>query len=189
LGYFWGIPLTLGIVSMVLNFILAGLLALTYNNLTEEEPIVFIEFSQKKEANYSVATLKDSNGSEIGKYEIWGDQWRLDVQFYKMHYFANVIGIGSKYALDRFEDRYKNINDANTKKTKHYQLESHTLVDKFAWFFDTTYGSSTYTDVKSNVLFTVYKTPTGIMVREKVIATNQEEKTGFFNKAKNFLGL
>ncbi|KIM07842.1 MAG: hypothetical protein KU28_05150 [Sulfurovum sp. PC08-66] len=27
MGYFWGIPLTLGIVSMVLNFILAGLLA------------------------------------------------------------------------------------------------------------------------------------------------------------------
>jgi len=189
LRFLLGIPLTLGFGSMVLNFILAGLLALTYNNLTEEEPIVFIEFSKKEEANYSVATLKDSDGQEIGKYEIWGDQWRLDVQFYKMHYFANIIGIGSKYALDRFEDRYSNIDDSNTKKAKHYQLESHTLVDKFAWFFDTTYGSSTYTDVKSNVLFTVYKTPTGIMVREKAIVTNQEDETGFLNKARDFLGL
>jgi len=113
--YLLGIPLIAGIGGVIMNFILAGVLALTYTNLTEEEPIVTIQFSQIKGKNHHIAILKDNLGNKIGKYEIYADQWRLDAQFYKMKYFAGVIGISSKYALDRFEGRYKNIDDANTR--------------------------------------------------------------------------
>ena len=187
--YLLGIPLIAGIGGVIMNFILAGVLALTYTNLTEEEPIVTIQFSQIKGKNHHIAILKDNLGNKIGKYEIYADQWRLDAQFYKMEYFANVIGISSKYALDRFEGRYKNIDDANTKQSKSYQLDSHTLVDKFSWFFDTSYGSSTYKDIKLNVIFTIYKTPTGIMVREVPIKDKNNVKKSFLKKTKTFLGL
>jgi len=180
-----GIPFVLAIIGIVLNFVLAGLLALTYKTLTKETPIVTITF--KAEGNNKfLATLKDNQKDKIGDYEIYGNQWQLDAGFYKMSYFANILGIESRYTLDRFQGRYKDIKDANTKQVKAYQLESNTLVDDFSFFFDTTYGSSTYKDIKINTVYTVFKTPTGLMVREKHI--KPIVKKSFLDKAKAAIG-
>ena len=186
IGIFTGIPLILTIVSFLLNIILASLLAISYTTLTKETPIATITFNKTKNQEY-VATLKDATHHELGTYIIYGDQWQLDVGFYKISYFANLLGAESKYTLNRLKGRYKNINDANNKKSRAYQLESHSLVNAFSIFFDTNYGSSTYKDIKLNTLFTIFKTPTGIMVRETPLV--RKAKKSYLEKAKSLFGI
>lgn len=184
--YLIGIPFVIAVISIVLNFILAGLLILTYTTLTQETPITTIMFERKDSEKFE-AVLKDKDGGTIGSYIIDGNQWQLDVGFYKVSYIATILGVSSKYTLDRFRGRYSNIDDANMKQSKAYKLESNALVDTFSFFFDTSYGSSTYKDIKLNTLFTVYKTPTGIIVREKPILEKAE--TGFFDMLKSNIGI
>lgn len=184
--YLIGLPFVFAIISMVLNVLLAGMLALTYKTLTQETPIVTITFEKSKNDGY-IASLKDYEGNRIGDYEIDADQWQLDVGFYKMAYFANILGVESKYTLDRFEGRYQNIDDANKRKTNIYQIEDNRLVKYFSFFFDAKYGSSTYKDIKQNTLYTIYTTPSGIMVREKDIQV--KIKQSMLERVKDALGL
>ncbi len=187
--YLIGLPVIGFVIMFILNIILAGLLALTYTTLTKEVPIVTLEF-KKLDHNKFKAFLKDKEGDDLGAYEIFGDQWQLDAGFYKMEYFANLLGIESKYTLDRFQGRYKNIDDANSKKSISYQLESNSLVENFGFFFDTTYGSSTYEDIELNTLYTVLKTPTGLMVRKQYLETKGKKvNENYFDKAKKIIGL
>jgi len=183
--YLVGIPVVFLVISIILNFILAGLLALTYNTLTKETPIAILTFEKVKKDEY-IATLADSKNNKIGEYLIYGNQWQVDTEFYKVAYFANLLGIKSKYTLDRIRGRYENINDSNSRKTKNHQIESHTLVDTFKIFFDTSYGSSTYKDIKENTLYTIFKTPSGIITREKLKQVTQ--KNSFLEKAKSVIG-
>ena len=62
-----GIPFILAIISIVLNFILAGLLALTYTNLTKETPIVTITFEAEGN-NKFLATLRDYTFPKITQF-------------------------------------------------------------------------------------------------------------------------
>jgi len=174
-------------IHFIITALLAGLLAMTYNSLTQEKLIATITF--KKTNNQSQiyqAYLKNPDGSNIGNYTIYGDQWRIDATFIKMEYWANILGVDSKYALNRFEGRYKNLDDENSKEHKAYQLERHGLIDKFDFFFDTTYGSSVYQDIKLKTNYKVLKTQTGLMVRKEFSDTKEEN--GILDKTKALFG-
>jgi hypothetical protein len=181
---FMGLPVIATVFSFVLNGILAGLLALTYTSLTKEEPVATITFNKKGEDEY-LAHILDNKGSLIGDYSIYGDQWRIDAKFIKMEYWANVFGIDSKYVLDRFEGRYSDIKKQNNNKHKAYDLEDHSLIDTMSFFIDTTYGSSTYKDIKLNTTYTVLRTQTGLMVREHSL--NSSSKKNIFQQTKDFM--
>lgn len=170
------IPIIVTIISFIMNAILAGLLALTYSSLTEEQVIATITFDEiENQENVYIAHVYEADGSKIDDYKIYGEQWRMDAAFIKMEYWANIFGIDSKYALNRFEGRYKSIEDENNNKHQAYQLESHSLIDTFSFFVDTTYGSSVYKEIKLNTEYTVLKSPTGLMVRTKYLAPNEEK--------------
>jgi hypothetical protein len=189
MGHVIAIPFVGAVILFIINIVLALLLTMTYAGLTKENLIATVKFQLIDDKNkIYLATILDSNESKIGDYEIIGDQWRMDAEFVKMKYFANVIGVDSKYALNRFEGRFRNINDENTKTHKAYQLESHNLIDYFSLFFDTAYGSSVYKDIKLNTIFTVLHSPTGLLVREQEIPIPIEEK-GFISSVKSFMGL
>lgn len=184
--YLVGIPVVAFIVSIILNVIVAGVLALTYKNLSKETPIVKLTFEKIGDEKYE-AHLRDYEDDNIGDYLIYGDQWLLDAYFYKMSYLGNVLGVESKYTLDRFKGRYEDIDEANNKKSIAYEIEGHRLIDLFSFFFDTEYGTSTYKNINPNILYTIYKTPTGIIVREKPI--DKEVEKGFLDKARDMVGL
>ena len=186
LKFIVGLPLIVSIISLILNAVLALLLTLTYTTLTKESIVATIQFD--KIANQSkvyIAHLYSHDGSKIGDYTIYGDQWRIDAGFIKMEYLANIFGLDSKYTLNRFEGRYKNITDENNQKHKAYLLESHRLIDTFSFFVDTQYGSSIYQDIKINTKYTVLKSQTGLMVREKSLI---KEKS-LIDKAKELFGI
>jgi hypothetical protein len=173
------IPIVGTVIHFIITTILAILLAMTYNSLTKEELIATIVFDKENNQSQKYnAHLNNPNGSKIGDYIIYGDQWRIDAGFIKMEYWGNILGVDSKYTLNRFEGRYKNIDEENNKKHKAYQLEKHSLIDNFDFFFDTEYGSSVYKDIKLKTKYKVLKTQTGLMVREEL----REKK-----KEKNFL--
>jgi len=101
-----------------------------------------------------------------------------------MEYWANIFGLDSKYALNRFEGRYKDIDQENNSVHKAYQLESQGIIDTFSFFVDATYGSSVYQDIKLNTEYTVLKSQTGLMVREKHIEQPEES---FYDKATSWI--
>ncbi len=184
------LPFTLVVVLIGINVALAIGLGLTYHNLTKEKPILTLKFDKTNKDNVYIAHLfivdnQDSNHSKIQKfdYKIYGNQWRVDAIFVKMKYFANIFGVESKYALDRIEGRYKNIKDENSKKHFAYKIESHKLVDWMFPFVDTTYGSSVYKDITPGVEYTVFKTPTGLMVREE----GKKEDKSLIDKSKEYI--
>lgn len=176
------------VFSLILNAILAGLLALTYTSLTKEQLIATLKFdSINNKPNVFTAHIYDDKGSKIDDYIIYGDQWQMDAGFIKMEYWANLFGVDSKYTLDRFKGRYSNIDEENNSTHKAYQLESHSLIDKMSWFIDTTYGSSVYQDIKLDTKYTVLKTQTGLMVREESILPKAKERN-FLDKTKSLFG-
>jgi hypothetical protein len=169
------LPVSLVAVLVGLNIVLAVGLGMTYHNLTTEKPILSLKFEKvpdKKQtyiAHLKIEDEEENNKTKISKlnYTIYGDQWRVDAIFVKMKYLASVLGIKSKYALDRLEGRYKNIKDENTQKHFAHNIEEHQLVDVMGFFVDTTYGSSVYKDIKDGIEYKVFKTPTGLIVREE----------------------
>lgn len=182
-----GLPVVLTIISFVLNTILAILLSMTYTSLTQEQLIATLTFDFKpNQSQIFTAHLHNAKDSKIGDYKLFGDQWRIDAGFIKMEYWANVFGVDSKYTLNRLEGRYKNIEDQNNKKKKSYQLEAHSLIDTMSFFIDTTYGSSVYKDIKINIKYSIFKTPTGLLVRERKL--NIPIEKSFFEKTKAFIG-
>jgi len=182
-----GIPLFLAIGSFILNAVLALLLTFTYSALTKESIVATIKFDEiPDQQKVYIAHLYSDNGSKIGDYTIYGDQWRIDAGFIKMEYLANILGIDSKYTLNRFEGRYENIQDENNQKHKAYLLETHKLIDVFSFFIDTRYGSSVYQDIKLNTKYIVLKTQTGLMVREQNMQIVKEK--GFMDNIKDAIG-
>ncbi|HIL27159.1 MAG TPA: hypothetical protein EYG21_07225 [Nitrospinaceae bacterium] len=174
------------LMLMISNILLAGLLALTYSNLTKEEVVAIITFDNvPDQSSVYIAHLYDRDESKIDDYSIYGDQWRMDAGFIKVKYWANILGVDSKYTLNRFEGRYKDIKDENNKKHKSYQIESHNLIDIFHFFVDTTYGSSVYQDIKLNTKYIVLKSQIGLMVREQQIPVKQEKS--IWEKAKSLI--
>jgi len=138
--------------SLILNVILASLLALTYSSLTKEQLVATITFENvPSKSKVYTAHLYDDKDSKIDDYIIYGDQWRMDVGFIKMKYWTNVFGVDSKYTLDRFEGRYLNIDEENNSTHKSYQLEDYSLIDNMNWLIDTTYQ-----DIKLNTKYTVF---------------------------------
>lgn len=188
IGYLMGFSALAGVLHFIITVLLAVLLAVTYSALSEEELIASITFDKENnQTKIYKATLYDANNSVIDDYMIYGDQWRIDAGFIKMKYWANVLGADSKYTLNRFEGRYKNISEENTKKHKAYEIEDHRLIEYFSFFFDTTYGSSVYQDIALGTKYKVFKTQTGLMVREEAIV--KKEPKGLLDKTKAFFGI
>ena len=104
------LPIIGTIIHFVITAILAGLLVMTYTSLTQEKLIATITFDKvDNQTQRYTAYLKSFDDSEIGDYVIYGDQWRMDASFSKMEYWANVLGVDSKYALNRFEEKYSKL--------------------------------------------------------------------------------
>ncbi|WP_341364585.1 hypothetical protein P8T57_03405 [Thalassospira sp. SN3W] len=147
-----------------------GMTILTYVRLTAEEPIAKMYFEPLEDDVFE-AHLAAGEGGDVGIFEIYGDQWRIDAEFIKLKPWANVMGMDARYKLVRFEGRYRDIEDENTKPKMAYDLVQDDALDLMnylaEWNFlvDAEYGSSTFTDIKQDTLYSVYRTQSGIIVR------------------------
>jgi hypothetical protein len=145
----------------------------TFNALTDETLIAEIRFQRSGAQSYD-AYLRTGDLCDERVYPILGEQWRIDAQFLKWEYWALLFGLDSQYRLERFEGRYRSVEDQNRRPIVAHELGDPTAIDivrvadslgVLNFLIDATYGSSTYQDIDTMQLHRVYKTPTGIFTR------------------------
>ncbi len=181
------------LVLLVLAFLTLGNLY-TYKRLTLEKPIAQLTFSQINNQEFD-ATLRLGNSCEENIYKIYGDEWRIDSQFLKWKSWATLFGLDAMYRLDRLSGRYANISDENSKLHIAHELKTNSTLDlsKLAEQYDnrfppvdTVYGSSAYEKMLPDVLYTVFLTQSGILIREKELsAANIKDNCDARSKWKN----
>ena len=163
------IPLAAIVILAVANFIAWGGFVWSYQVFTHEDPILSMRFKQVGKQHYRAYI--ESPEPARGEYVLYGDQWRVDARFVKMKYWANLLGMESRYAMDRLQGRYMNVEDENTLPHIAHQLTgegiSYYALLGLSPFVDTEYGTSTYRAIDDSKRFHVFKTPTGIMVRSE----------------------
>jgi hypothetical protein len=155
--------LTLCIAAAILIVLLSASIY-TYNALTDETVIAELRFDRT--------------------YPIVGDQWRIDAEFLKWKYWAALLGLGSRYRLDRIEGRYRTVEEQNSEPHAAHSLADGTSIDivdfskalgPLNFLIDATYGSSTYQGIDTRLVYYVSKTPTGIITRSVARPVQQED--------------
>jgi hypothetical protein len=169
------ISLSLAAAAVVGFVLLLGASIYSFSVLTDETLIAEIEFDRSADQRY-LAHLKTGDFCSEQVMAILGDQWRLDAQFLKWHYWASLLGLKSHYRLERFEGRYRDADDQNSKPTLAHALAPPSAIDigdltgrlgSMNFLADATYGSSTYHDIDTNLTYLIYKTPTGLLARSE----------------------
>lgn len=167
------ISLWLVVVAVVAFFLLLGASIYSYYALTDETLIAEIEFDQRGEQRY-VALLRTGDFCGEQTYEVLGEQWRIDAQFLKWHYWGTVLGLESRYRLERLEGRYRDVADQNSRDLLAHALAPASAIDigglgdklgRFNFLADASYGSSTYHDIDTATRYLIFKSPTGIFTR------------------------
>jgi hypothetical protein len=145
----------------------------TYHSLTREALVAEISFEPAGDKRY-LAKLVTGDHCRVEFYEVHGDQWRIEAQFIKWKYWANLLGLDGMYRLDRFEGRYQDVAEQNQRQKVAYALAQDSALDMvavaealggFNFLFDTSYGSSTYHMIDTRQLYRVYRTQTGLITR------------------------
>jgi len=147
----------------------------TYHRLTNETLIAKLRFDQTGDRQY-VAHLRTGDGCGERVLPVIGDQWRVDAQFLKWKYWALLFGLDSQYRLDRLEGRYRSTAEQNSAENIAHDLTDGTALDvvsvagalgRWNFLIDATYGSSTYQDIDTASVYSVYRTQTGIITRSE----------------------
>ena len=146
----------------------------TFHRLTDESPVAELQFRKIAAQEYEV-TISYGDFCHPEKYLLHGDQWRMDAQFLKWRPWANLIGFDSMYRIERLGGRYIDVRDENSSRRLAYRLYPEEMVDLSAMLdsyngrlspVDTLYGSSVYDSMQEGILYRVYRTQSGLLVRK-----------------------
>lgn len=147
----------------------------SFHVLTDETLIAEIEFDRAGDQHF-IAYLRTGDFCSEQALPIYGDQWRIDAQFLKWHYWASLLGLKSHYRLERIEGRYIEVAEQNSRPTLSHALARPSAIDigglsdrlgRLNFLADASYGSSTYHDVDPGLVYLVYKSPTAVFTRSR----------------------
>lgn len=162
------------IITIIISTLVLGNLY-TYMRFTDERPIAELTFTPVNNQEFDVH-MRLGNFCGVKTYRLYGDDWRIDARFLKWKSWATLFGADSLYRIERLSGRYAKIEDENTKPRSAYNINTNStielgeLAEKYSKLFpmvDTLYGSSTYEKMDRNLVFTVYRAQSGILVREQ----------------------
>lgn len=175
------ISLSLAVASFVGFVFLIAVSIYTFHVLTDETLIAEIEFDRIGDQQFT-GYLRTGDFCSETAFSVFGDQWRIDAQFLKWHYWASLLGLKSHYRLERLEGRYRDIAEQNKKPTLSHALAPPSAIDiggltdrlgKLNFLADASYGSSTYHDIDTSQIYLVYKSPTAIFTRMRPRSVSQ----------------
>jgi len=116
-----GIFLAIGAVLALL-----GLNIQTYHRLTDERSVATVELRQLGpqlfEATVAEAASDQGEPGPVRRFEIRGDEWRLEARVIKYKPWATVLGLDSQYRLDRFSGRYSDTQEEATRERSVYDM-------------------------------------------------------------------
>lgn len=168
------IPKLLAIFILVSIIPLACLAPVyTYQRFNSEYPIATLEFTRVLDQQY-IAELRAADYCDNRKFVIKGDQWQVDASFIKWTGFGVMLGLDSRYRLDRLSGRYRRVAEQNGNPTLAHDLspesrfdvlENSAFIKKFNPLIDTVFGSSVYLDINTDDIYSIYRTEDALIVK------------------------
>lgn len=147
-----------------------------YQRLTDERPIAELYF-EPIEPDVFKAQIALGNLCVYETYLVYGDEWRLDAAFLKWGNLPTLLGAEPLYRIDRLSGRYSAVADENTRPRLAHALAPEVVIDPFGfsgtgtgWLIDTVFGSSVYQPIDPALRYIVYRSPSGLLVRNQRIA-------------------
>lgn len=174
---FWGVPLSiLGLLVLTGGLVAWNLY--TFDRLTDEALIAKLRFVQLAPQRYQVE-LRSGDFCQLRKFDLFGDEWRVDARFLKWKSWATLLGMDAMYRLERLSGRYRNIDDENTGKHIAHDITQSPALDLAGyantrwggWIpVDTSFGSSVYETIDPDYEYAVYRSQSGLLVRKEAVA-------------------
>jgi len=161
-------------VVFMITLLLSSVSLLAYDTLTLEKPIARLTFEDdgKFDRRYRAHYVDLETEGEVDCF-IYGAQFQVDARFMKIREPFNLFGVEPRFVLERISGRYLKVKDAN-KRYFAYDLDEDEPLFFPDVLIDTTYGSSVYSTIDTDLVYTVYLTNTGLLVRsEKRVPTVQ----------------
>lgn len=172
----------LGLVLMLAAAFIA-LLALdlhTYFALTHEQLVATVRFNAIS-PQYFHARLTDASGHVI-QTDLHGDEWQLDARVIKWSGIATLLGLQTRYRLERLSGRYRDVTQERNaihsaiSLAPDSWLDSWSLMQRYAhWlpWVDASYGSATYLPMVDGGEYQVTLSTTGLLARPENAVAQQ----------------
>jgi len=172
---------------------LAGLDVQTYGRLTYEQPVATIETRQLGpqlfEATLTQPADEANPNGKVSRYQIHGDQWRIEARVLKWKPWANVLGLDAQYRLDRLSGRYETTEDELNAPRSAYDLgPAPGNIDmwkmarksaRFAPMVDSLYGGGAFMPMANGARYEVWLTQNGLIARPVNKEANEAGASGW----------
>lgn len=142
---------------------------LSYQQLMAEVPIATVSVFEKQDQHFDL-TIAAVDGLEQ-RFEIYGDQWQLDVRLLTWIGPLAVLGNKPLYRLDRISGRYVSLEQARNAKQSLYELNASSGIDlwqilqQVPFWIDANYGSAVYMPMENGAVYAIHLTTKGMNVR------------------------
>jgi hypothetical protein len=152
-----GFSAALGVAAVML-----GMSYLGYHQLTAEQHVAVIEFTQDGEDEYTARLMLDGQLDRM--LPIRGDEWQLDARVLTWKPPATILGLDPVYQLERLSGRYSNIErERSAPRTVHSLAEERPLdfwnlareYPRYTPGIDAFYGTATYLPLADGARFQV----------------------------------
>ena len=173
---------------------LLGLDLQTYQRLTYERPVVFIESHAKGPRLFDVTLTEPSttagSADRTSTYAVHGDEWRIEARVLKWKPWANALGLDSQYRLDRLSGRYQDTQSELTAPRSVYDLQPRASNGVDLWqtarrygrylpVVDTLYGGGAFMPMAEGARYEVWITQNGLVARPANPAANAASAPGW----------
>lgn len=165
------ILLILGVLSLILwlSFSIRA-----YQAFSKEELFATITCQKSRDASFDYFIFyKPENQKEPSIFGIKGNQWRIEGVIIKWKGFVNILGIHTRHKPVRLAGRYSDI-----KMDKIFGLTEYVLnggednfwrvtyrLSKYLPFIEAAYGNAAFMPCKEKVVYKIYVTTSGYMVK------------------------
>ena len=146
---------------------------LAYERLDQEQPALALRFEQLGEQRY-LARLHYPDGRQV-IVPLAGDQWQVDARVLRWSGLATLLGLETRYRLERISGRYADLEAERTGPRSVHPLAppqrgidpwllGQRHGDRLPWV-DATYGSATYLPMADGAEYRVAVTRSGLIAR------------------------
>lgn len=164
--------LSLTLITCAASFAIFAIGAQEYRALTHET-LAAIVYIRPLERQRFLAIIHLPGGQVITR-TIDGDEFYIDAHVLKWKPIANLIGLHTAYALDRFGGRYQRLKDEQHDPRTVYGFNADSPLDlfdlrqRYAWLsplFDAEYGSASFVPANQRCKLEVLVSTTGLLIR------------------------
>lgn len=141
----------------------------SYNSAVHESPIATVRVFEMDPQEFDV-TIATPDGKEQ-RYQVYGDQWQLDVRLLTWNGPFAKAGALPLYRLDRLSGRYLSLEQERNSERSLYSLANSQWFDfwewlqKYSFWLDAQYGSAVFMPLANGAVYSVNLTSKGMLAR------------------------